>query len=211
MNAIAGPVPGFAVAFAVTLAIAATATAASELEDSGEPATIDADEVEMDFRTGKRTYKGNVTVVQGALRIDADELVVLYEQGELQKATAYGKPAVFHQQAQADQPEIIGKGLTLTLDEVNDLLILEQEASLQQGPNTIYGQTIVYNTVTDQMKVTGGTRTEIESTGEEGDDGKSGRSRLIITPGSGGDSTQSGTGGASAGSGSGGDGAQAQD
>lgn len=203
MNAIAGPVPRFAVAFALALTIAAAAGAASELEDSNEPATIDADEVEMDFRTGKRTYKGNVTVVQGALRIDADRLVVLYEQGELQKATAYGEPAVFHQQAQAEQPEIIGKGLTLTLDEVNDLLILEQDASLQQGPNTIYGQTIVYNTVTDQMKVTGGTRTEIESSGEEGDDGKSGRSRLIITPGSGGDAAQPGAGGGSAETGSG--------
>lgn len=186
MNLISASARALAVPAASMLILAAAATSASELEDSNEPATIDADEVEMDFRTGKRTYRGNVTVVQGALRIDADELIVLYEAGELQKATAYGKPAVFHQKAQDDQPEIIGKGLTLTMDEVNDLLILEQEASLQQGPNTIYGQTIVYNTVTDQMKVTGGTRTEIENTGDE--EGGSGRSRLIITPGSGGGS-----------------------
>ena len=31
--------------------------------DRDQPATVEADEVEYDFRTGKRTYKGNVIVV----------------------------------------------------------------------------------------------------------------------------------------------------
>ncbi len=32
--------------------------------DRNEPATVEADEVEYDFRTGVRTYKGNVVVIR---------------------------------------------------------------------------------------------------------------------------------------------------
>ena len=50
---------------ALLLAAGVWSTTAAALEsDRNQPATVEADEVEYDFRTGVRTYTGNVIVEQ---------------------------------------------------------------------------------------------------------------------------------------------------
>jgi len=65
--------------------------------DRDQPAQIEADETEIDFKTGIRTLTRNVIVIQGTLRIKADKLVATYDKkGQLVKAVANGSLARFN-------------------------------------------------------------------------------------------------------------------
>ena len=67
------PPPLFVVGLLALSVIPSTAVHALE-SDRDQPALIEADEVELDFGSGQRIYRGNVSIKQGTIRIIADEL-----------------------------------------------------------------------------------------------------------------------------------------
>ncbi len=144
--------------------------------DREQPATIEADEVEFDFRTGVRTYTGNVIVEQGTLRITGDKLIVKYKEEAMESATAWGNPAVFRQRPDGKDADVIGEGKKILLDQNGNTLTLITNARLTQGPDTARGDVIVYDMSTDKLRIKGA------ATSEKKQDGKPGRSRVIITP-----------------------------
>ena len=46
--------------------------------DSNQPAEFKAQDIEIDFNTGQRTYRGNVTIQQGTLRMKADVIHLFF-------------------------------------------------------------------------------------------------------------------------------------
>ena len=128
--------------------------------DSEQPALVDAEEVDMDFKTGKRIYRGNVLVRQGTLRIEADQITTTHKDGVLQIAVAIGRPAIFRQRPDGKDHDVVGKGLRIELDHPNDIITLHKNARVEQNQDSIAGETIVYNMSTDQLKVRGGTKIE---------------------------------------------------
>ena len=86
--------PLFVVVLLTLSVIPSTAVHALE-SDRAPPAMIQADEVELDFGSGQRIYRGNVSIKQGTIRIIADELELFYQGEQLEKAIARGNPAVF--------------------------------------------------------------------------------------------------------------------
>lgn len=143
--------------FLAVFALVACTQVMAMKSDKTQPATIEADEVEMDFRTGERTYQGNVSVQQGTMRITADKLIATYKDNKLAKATAFGNPAVFRQRPEGKDQDVVGKAKRLELDQIQDLVTLNENASLTQDADTIEGKTIVYNLDTEKMLVQGGT------------------------------------------------------
>jgi len=143
-----------------------------------QPATIEADEVEFDFRTGERTYKGNVVVVQGTLRITGDKMVVQYDQenDRIKEATSWGDPATFKQRPDGKENDVYGEGQTIIMDQINNTLTLIKDASMTQGGNTAKGKEIVYDMSADKMTVKGFKPSEGE------DDEDTGRARVTINP-----------------------------
>lgn len=155
--------------------------------DREQPATVEADEVEYDFRTGVRTYKGNVIVIQGTLKITADKLEVVYDGQDLQSATAWGRPASFKQRPDGKDQDVIGKGEKIILDQIANTLTLYDEASLQQGPDVANGDEIVYNITDDKLSIKGAATTQAQSeqTGETASTEKPKkptRAKVVITP-----------------------------
>ena len=124
--------------------------------DKDEPAVISADDVEFDFSTGVRIYRGNVKLDQGTMKLRADKLVVEYKDDVLQKATAYGEPAVFQQRPDDKPNDVIGKGKKLELDEINNMVILIDNASINDGEKNASGAMITYDMANDKMKIVGG-------------------------------------------------------
>lgn len=165
----------------ITLLIPATGMTLST--DRDQPATIEADEVEMDFKTGVRTYKGNVVVVQGTLRIVGDKLIVNYKDDQFETATAWGNPAEFKQRPDGKDQDVIGKGRKILLNQVNNTLTLYTSASLKQAGDTAIGEEIIYNMETDKMTVKsvgpGGAKTK-KAEGEKPAEKK--RARIVIIP-----------------------------
>lgn len=154
--------------------------------DTNQPATIEADEVEFDFRNGTRTYKGDVVVVQGTLRITGEKLVIRYAEGEeeqIETATSWGSPATFKQRPEGKEQDVYGEGDEIVLNEIENTLTLIENAVMTQAGNTAKGSTIVYDMATDKMTVKGMERQQQQAEGSDEEAGSGdGRARVVITP-----------------------------
>lgn len=171
----------------MTCLLLSTPAALALESDNSQPATIEADEVEFDFRNGTRTYKGDVVVVQGTLRITGEKLVVKYgeQEDQIEQATSWGNPATFKQRPEGKDEDVYGEGNEIVLDEIENTLTLIENAVMTQAGNTARGKTIVYDMTTDKMTVKGMTGPQQADTDEAGDAGTEttdGRARVTISP-----------------------------
>ncbi len=149
--------------------------------DRDQQVVIEANEVVMDFNTGERIYRGNVSVEQGTIRILADEIQLFYDEQRLERAIATGKPAVFRQRPEGKTTDVVGTGRIIELDEVKNIVTFTDEANVRQGQDSIKGDSIVYDMARDTMKVRGTTRTTVTPEAAAST-GTSGRSRIVIQP-----------------------------
>ena len=138
--------------------------------DRDQPADIEADDIEFDFKKGTRTYINNVLAIQGTLRLKADKLIAEYDGSELKSATMWGSLARFKQRPDGKEHDVEGWAKKIVVDQQANTLTLIGKAALKQGPQTARGETIVYNMANDTLKVQGGAR--LKSTGAEGQDTK---------------------------------------
>ena len=113
---------------------------------------FNAQDIEIDFNTGRWIYRGNVTIQQGTLRMKADEIHLFFDDDVLQRAIAHGQPAVFQQQPEGSDHLIRGEAQTIEIDEIENVAIFSGEAKLQQHRDTITGETIIYHMETEQIQ-----------------------------------------------------------
>jgi lipopolysaccharide export system protein LptA len=143
----------------IALAALALATQSVALEsDRDQPADIEADDIEFDFKKGTRTYTNNVLAVQGTLRLKADKLIAIYTEGELVTATAWGSLARFKQRPDGKPNDVEGWAKKIIVNQTANTLTLIGKAALKQGADTARGETIVYNMATDTLNVRGGAK-----------------------------------------------------
>ncbi|MDP6413316.1 MAG: lipopolysaccharide transport periplasmic protein LptA, partial [Arenicellales bacterium] len=173
--------PLFVVVLLALSVIPSTAVHALE-SDRDQPALIEADEVELDFGSGQRIYRGNVSIKQGTIRIIADELELFYQGEQLEKAIARGNPAVFRQRPDQKPQDVIGQSKIIELDEINNIVTFIDQATIRQGRDAISGETIVYDMARDKMKVRGQTRTT--KAPEQSNVGSSQSPATLVTSGS---------------------------
>ena len=124
--------------------------------DRDQPATIEADNTEIDFKSGVRTLTDNVLVVQGTLRLKADKLVAVYnKKGTLEKANVWGSLARFKQRPDNEPHDVEGWGKEMIVDYKTNTLTLIGSAALMQGETTARGEKIVYNMSTNKLRILG--------------------------------------------------------
>ncbi len=162
---------------ASVMALLISSSALALKSDRDQPADIEAEDTLFDFKTGKRTFTGNVIVIQGTLRIKADKVVANYKDGELQNATAWGKPARFKQRPDGKPNDVEGSGRKIYVNSIKNTLLLTTRARLKQGGDTVNGESILYNMANDTLKVQGGT-----SIGTSGKSGKARPQRKLEDP-----------------------------
>lgn len=125
--------------------------------DTEQPATLDADDMEMDFNSGLRVYRGNVVFRQGSIKMTCDELTTRFSSdGDLDEAICVGSPGQFKQRPEGQTDDTVGTANSITLNRVNDLVTLKSRAKVVQGDSTIKGKLITYNLVTEKASVKGG-------------------------------------------------------
>ena len=148
------------------LALALSAPALALDGDSEQPATLDADDMELDFATGQRIYRGNVVFRQGSLKLDCDELTTTFnDAGDLDQAVCVGSPSRFKQRPEGAEEDVVGTASTITMDRVNDLVTLKSQAKVVQGGTTITGRLITYDLTTEKASIKGGS-TQTAGSGE---------------------------------------------
>lgn len=146
--------------------------AAAALEgDRREPIHVRADRVELDNRKGIGTYRGNVTLDQGSLHLEADVLIVHRSGDGLERIEAEGRPVRFRQRPDAATADIEGEARRLEYRTAQEQLLLQGAASVRQGGDLFSGERIEYDTVLSR----------VQASGQESGDG-GGRVHAIIQP-----------------------------
>ncbi len=133
--------------------------------DSEQPATLEADDFELDLKTGIRTYRGNVLYRQGSIRLECDELVTYFnDDGELDKAFCSGDPGRFKQRPEDSEEDMIGNAREITLDQVKELVTMKSSAEVQQGNQQMKGRLLTYNLATEKVIVKGDNKAPTKTT-----------------------------------------------
>jgi len=132
--------------------------------DRDQPASIEADNTEIDFKSGVHTLTDNVLFVQGTLRLKADKLVaVKNKKGDLEKATAWGSLARVKLRPDGEPNDIEGWGKKMVVDQSANTVTMIGSAVLKQGERTARGDTIVYNMTTNKLRILGNSKAEAAS------------------------------------------------
>ena len=119
--------------------------------DSAQPIELEADSARIDERTGVSVYTGNVKLIQGSRRLDAERLTV-ERTAEGDRLVAEGRPATFSQQPD-DKPEPVeGRALHIDYHTGQEQVILTGEAEVWQGGNRFASERIVYDASSDTVR-----------------------------------------------------------
>ncbi len=116
-------------------------------EDADQPIEIRARQAEYDQRAATVTYRGEVRVEQGSMRVTADEMVVHYEDQKVVRITAEGRPATYRQLLEEPQGEVEADAAIIVYHTQQEQVDLQGDATLSQGGNIITGELIHYDIV----------------------------------------------------------------
>ena len=123
-------------------------------DDRSKPVQITADSAVQENTTV--TYRGKVVVIQGSLRVDADQVVVHHVAGKVQKIVASGKPAHFQQQPEVNGGVVKATAATLVYYQAENRFELLNDALVERNGSSITGDKIEYSTATQAVHATGG-------------------------------------------------------
>lgn len=113
--------------------------------DAKQSIFIDANTAIFDKKQGKGVYEGNVKVVQGSIRIDADRLDVILANGKIGKLIAVGKLVKFKQSLGSGKEDFNGESLRAEYNTGEKTLVLIGQARLWQGENIYSSDRIEYD------------------------------------------------------------------
>lgn len=120
--------------------------------DSDQPIEIEADQLEVREQEKISIYQGNVHLVQGSLEINADRVVIHFnDANELTIMEMTGTPAKF-KQLDDDGQEIRGRAQQIDYTQSKSLLELRNSARLSQAGDTIEGDLIRINTESSSIE-----------------------------------------------------------
>lgn len=120
-------------------------TPAQALEDDrDQPIHITADQALRDENRGHTVYSGNVRLVQGSMKLDADRLTIWHQSEDADKFVAKGGPARMRQQPEPDQEIVHAQGDVITYLRTKQQVHLSGNARIEQRGDVVTGDSIVY-------------------------------------------------------------------
>ncbi|MBL7004795.1 MAG: lipopolysaccharide transport periplasmic protein LptA [Gammaproteobacteria bacterium] len=120
--------------------------------DNDQPIDISADSLNIDEAKHISIYKGNVILQQGSLNINADTLVLYFnEQNELDYMEASGSPVHFKQKNE-DQKWMTGLAKSMIYYDQQSELTLKKDAEFNTGNEHIKSHYIQVNTNNNSLQ-----------------------------------------------------------
>lgn len=138
--------------------------------DEAQPVHISADSLEASEQKGVSTYKGNVIVIQGSLKLQGDSIRIQHPGNALSEVFATGKPASFRRFSPEENAWLTGHAdqIEYNADKMTLLLLGDAEVS-QPGRHVIRGPKLFYDLNKKTMQA-------------KGDAKQSGRISVTLTP-----------------------------
>ena len=119
-------------------------------------------------------YEGNVTLTQGSLRIEAEQLLLFRNGDQLERVTARGTPARYEQIISDGDSLTRAHGERIDYMAVQREILIEGNARLEQDGNQFSGEQIRYDMLRDTISAQGGDS-------KPGEEGKQ-RIKVILQP-----------------------------
>jgi len=120
--------------------------------DRDKPIEVEADELEVREQERISIYLGNVNLVQGSLEINADRVVLHFnEANELILMEMTGTPATLRQ-LDDKQQEMWGEAKRIDYTQSDSMLILRDSAHLSHAGDTIESDLIRINTLNSSLQ-----------------------------------------------------------
>ena len=121
-------------------------------EDRDQPIAVEADSLEVHEQQNISIYQGNVSLVQGSLRITSDRLVIHFNDArELVLMEMTGAPARFRQ-LDDDRQEMLGQARQINYIESESVLELIEAAKFSRDGDTIESDRIRINTESNRIQ-----------------------------------------------------------
>jgi lipopolysaccharide export system protein LptA len=143
-------------AILAALLLGTTAAAAGEANpaatlgvDTGQPIAVNADSFTADLKAETGTYIGNVIVVQGDVKLRADNVTVAAPGGKATRLEARGNVVV-------DSPSGQARGSTAVYDVPAEVIRLAGPVVLTKDQNVMRGNALTVNVQTGQAQLSGG-------------------------------------------------------
>ncbi len=120
-------------------------------KDVEKPVYIDADSIVFNKSKGFAVYEGNVSIVQGSLKIKAHRIEIKAPKNEIERIIANGSPVSFQQKM--DDGKLAKGSANKFLFLVKDKRILmDGNASIAQNDDKFSSNHIEFSTLTGELK-----------------------------------------------------------
>ena len=123
--------------------------------DRAQPIKIESNRAHRDERRGLTIYEGDVVIIQGTIRIEADKVQIFDRNSRANKIICLGNPARYQQQTSTRDSLIIARANRIEYAINEEIVTLLQEASIEQNGGTITGENINYNLKTEIVNAQG--------------------------------------------------------
>ena len=133
------------------LAALAAGVAGARDDDRAQPATIEADRVEVLRPEGVSHYYGDVVFVQGSLRITGAEMTLRAPGGAVEFAETIGEPATVRQETDAGAI-VDAEGRRIEYQADAQLITLTGDAVMRRGGERFAAGRIRYRTDTGRVE-----------------------------------------------------------
>jgi lipopolysaccharide export system protein LptA len=127
----------------------------AELADRSKPVQVEADSVQVDDIRKVAVYQGNVILIQGTLKVQADRIDVHQDDKGFASGEATGKPVRFRQKMDNSEDYVDGHSSRLEYDAHTEIVKMIGAAWLRRGKDEIRGNLITYNMRTEQYRAEG--------------------------------------------------------
>ncbi len=166
------PRSNFMLRILTALFIMLSASSAFALKsDAEKPVHIDADSVLFNKTKGLSVYEGNVSIVQGTLKITAQRIEISAPNNNIERITAKGRPISF-QQKMDDGKLAKGSANRLLFLVKEKRLLLDGNAVISQNNDKFSSNHIEYSTRTGELQAGKNSKTP----------GNKGRVKVIFYP-----------------------------
>ena len=113
-------------------------------QDREQPVKVNAASVNMNEKTGVTVYRGNVVLIQGSLRIDADQVEVRTRNLRMDTVTAVGRPVLLRALLDNREDELKASAERLVLYAETRSVDLSGNVHLRQGGDQFSAQHMHY-------------------------------------------------------------------
>ena len=131
--------------------VLASAAAWALPDDAEQPIHIRSESAEIERQEGRIIYLGAVRVEQGTLRVNAERMVVDYDEGKVVRITATGAPARYRQELEDEAGQVEADASTIVYHTQDARIDLKGNAHLEQRGNSLHGDLILYDIVAGRV------------------------------------------------------------